>query len=48
MAINPYDTPRGRFRTRVETTRRQFLMLMGGIGALGATLFGSIELLRFM
>ena len=48
MAINPYDTPRGRFRTRAETTRRQFLLLMGTLGAVGATIFGSVELLKFM
>jgi len=35
-------------RVRAETTRRQFLMIMGGLAALGATLFGSIEVLRFM
>ena len=48
MAVNPYDTPRGRLRTRAEATRRQFLMIMGGVGALGATVFGSIEILKFM
>jgi cytochrome b6-f complex iron-sulfur subunit len=48
MALNPYESPRGRLRARAETTRRQFLMIMGGLGALGATLFGSIEVLRFM
>jgi cytochrome b6-f complex iron-sulfur subunit len=48
MALNPYDTPRGRMRSRVETTRRQFLLLVGSVGALGATLFGGIELLKFM
>ena len=48
MALNPYDTPRGRFRTRAESTRRQFLLLMGGLGALGATIFGGIEVLKFM
>ena len=48
MALNPYDTPRGKMRSRVETTRRQFLLLVGSVGALGATLFGGIELLKFM
>ncbi len=48
MALNPYDTPRGRMRSRIETTRRQFLLLVGSVGALGATLFGGIELLKFM
>ncbi len=48
MALNPYESARGRMRARAETTRRQFLMLMGGLAALGATLFGGIEVLRFM
>jgi cytochrome b6-f complex iron-sulfur subunit len=48
MALNPYDSPRGRLRSRVETTRRQFLLLVGTVGALGATVFGGIELLKFM
>ena len=48
MALNPYDTPRGRWHARVETTRRQFLLLVGTIGALGAAVFGGIELLQFM
>jgi cytochrome b6-f complex iron-sulfur subunit len=48
MALNPYESPRGRMRARAETTRRQFLMIMGGLAALGATLFGGIEVLRFM
>ena len=48
MALNPYESSRGRMRARAETTRRQFLMIMGGLAALGATLFGGIEVLRFM
>jgi cytochrome b6-f complex iron-sulfur subunit len=48
MALNPYDTPRGKLRSRVETTRRQFLLLVGAVGSLGATVFGGIELLKFM
>ena len=48
MALNPYESPRGRMRARAETTRRQFLMIMGGLAAAGATLFGGIEVLRFM
>lgn len=48
MALNPYDTPRGKLRSRVETSRRQFLLLVGAVGSLGATLFGGIELLKFM
>ena len=48
MALNPYESPRGRLRSRAETTRRQFLVIMGGLAAVGASLFGGIEVLRFM
>ena len=48
MALNPYDTPRGRLHARIETTRRQFLLLVGAVGALGAAVLGGIELLKFM
>ena len=48
MALNPYDTPEGRFHRLAETTRRQFLLLIGALGALGATFFGAFELLKFM
>ena len=48
MAINPYDTQRGKFHARAQSTRRQFLLLMGGLGAIGATIFGGIESLKFL
>jgi cytochrome b6-f complex iron-sulfur subunit len=48
MALNPYETPRGKMRARAEATRRQFLMIMGGLAAAGASLFGGIEVLKFM
>ncbi len=48
MALNPYESPRGRMRARAETTRRQFLMIMGGLAAAGASLLGSIKVLGFM
>ena len=48
MALNPYESTRGRMRARAETTRRQFLMIMGGLAAAGASLFGSIEVLKFL
>ncbi len=48
MALNPYESPRGRMRARAEATRRQFLMIMGGLAAAGASLFGGIEVLKFM
>jgi Rieske Fe-S protein len=48
MAVNPYDTPRGKLRTRAETTRRQFLGIMGAIGGVGALVFGGIESMKFL
>src|ERR1700686_4167306 len=48
MALNPYESPRGRMRARAETTRRQFLMIVGGPAAAGASLFGGIESLKFL
>ncbi|MGD0194893.1 MAG: hypothetical protein ABSC35_08550 [Candidatus Dormibacteria bacterium] len=48
MALNPYESPRGRLRGRAEATRRQFLLIMGGLATAGASLFGGIEVLRFM
>ena len=48
MAVNPYDTPTHKLRARIETTRRQFLLLAGAIGALGTTIFGGLELIKFM
>jgi cytochrome b6-f complex iron-sulfur subunit len=48
MALNPYDSPRGRLHARAQTTRRQFLLLMGGLGALGSAVFGGFEVLKFM
>ncbi len=48
MAINPYDPMGGRVRSLAEATRRQFLVIMGSLAALGAALFGGVEVLRFM
>jgi Rieske Fe-S protein len=48
MALNPYETPRGRLRQRAETTRRQFLFLMGGLAAVGSLVLGGVKLLGFM
>ncbi len=48
MALNPYESPRGRVRARADTTRRQFLMIMGGLAVVGASLFGSVKVLSFM
>ena len=48
MALNPYESPRGWMHARAETTRRQFLLVMGGLASLGTALFGGSEVLRFM
>jgi cytochrome b6-f complex iron-sulfur subunit len=48
MAVNPYESPRGRLHFLAEVTRRQFLMIMGVLGALGATIFGTAEILKFL
>ena len=48
MAVNPYETPRGRFHLLADVTRRQFLLIMGWMGAAAATLFGGAETLKFM
>lgn len=48
MAINPYDTPRGKLRARAETTRRQFLLIMGSLAALGSVILGGFKVLGFM
>ena len=48
MALNPYESPRGRLRSRAEATRRQFLVIMGSLAAAGASLFGGVQVLRFM
>jgi cytochrome b6-f complex iron-sulfur subunit len=48
MALNPYESSQGRLRTRLETTRRQFLYIMGGLAALGAVVFGGFETLNFL
>jgi len=48
MALNPYESPQSRMRSRLEATRRQFLLWMGGLAAVGATIFGGFEVLKFM
>jgi cytochrome b6-f complex iron-sulfur subunit len=48
MGLNPYDTPRGRLHRLAAITRRQFLLIMGVLGALAASLFGGIEILNFL
>jgi cytochrome b6-f complex iron-sulfur subunit len=48
MAVNPYETRRGRLHFLAEVTRRQFLLIMGALGAVAATVFGTAEILKFM
>jgi cytochrome b6-f complex iron-sulfur subunit len=48
MAMNPYETGRGRLHFLAEVTRRQFLMIMGVLGATVATVFGTAKVLQFL
>jgi cytochrome b6-f complex iron-sulfur subunit len=48
VAINPYETPRGRLHFLADVTRRQFLLIMGALGSLATTVFGTAEILKFM
>jgi len=48
MALNPYETPQGKLRARAESTRRQFLLIMGTLAGVGSLVFGSFKLLGFM
>lgn len=48
MAVNPYETREGRLHFLADVTRRQFLLIMGWIGASVATLFGTAKILQFM
>jgi len=48
MAINPYETPQGRLRFLADVTRRQFLLIMGWLGAAVGTLFGTAKVLQFL
>jgi len=48
MAVNPYETQQGRLHFLADVTRRQFLLIMGWLGAAAATLFGTAKVLQFM
>lgn len=48
MAVNPYETREGRLHFLAEVTRRQFLLIMGWLGAIAATIFGTAKILQFM
>ena len=48
MAINPYDTPQGRAHLLAEISRRSFFQIMAVLAAIAATIYGSIETLKFL
>src|SRR4030081_3674246 len=48
MALNPYETPRGRLHLFAEVSRRNFFLLMAALGATVATIFGGIKTLGFL
>ncbi len=48
MSLNPYDTPSAKRRDLLESTRRQFLGIMGAFAGVGALVFGGITTLKFM
>lgn len=48
MALNPYEDRTGRFHRLADITRREFLLIIGALGALGALVFGGLETLKFM
>jgi cytochrome b6-f complex iron-sulfur subunit len=48
VAINPYETPRGRFHLLAQVTRRNFFLFMAALGGLVATLFGGVKVLGFL
>ena len=48
MAMNPYESARGRLHFLAEVTRRQFLLIMGVLGATVATVFATAKILQFL
>lgn len=48
MAVNPYETREGRLHFLADVTRRQFLLIMGWLGAIAATVFGVAKTLQFL
>lgn len=48
MAVDPFANPRQRHHQLAQVSRRSFLLLCGGVGALGATVFGGVQLLKFI
>lgn len=48
MSFNPYDSPSGRMLSRIQTTRRHFLGIMGAVAFAGAAILGGVKTLGFM
>lgn len=48
MAINPYETGREKFHLRAQATRRQFLVIMGAVAALGSVVLAGLQSLKFL
>ncbi|HXA28194.1 MAG TPA: ubiquinol-cytochrome c reductase iron-sulfur subunit [Candidatus Angelobacter sp.] len=48
MAVNPYETREGRLHFLAEVSRRQFLLIMGWLGAIVGTVFGTAKILQFL
>lgn len=48
MALNPFETRTGRLHFLADVTRRQFLLIMGWLGAIAATVFGAAKTLQFL
>ena len=48
MAVDPFATRTARRHRMVDLTRRQFMLLMGGLAALGATVVGSLEVVKYL
>ena len=48
MAVNPYHDRSQRRHRLAAMTRRNFLLLMGDLGALGSVLFGGVAILKFV
>jgi cytochrome b6-f complex iron-sulfur subunit len=48
MAIDPFQTKAARLHELAEISRRQFFGILGILAATAATLFGSVQTLKFM
>ncbi|HYA00777.1 MAG TPA: Rieske 2Fe-2S domain-containing protein [Candidatus Binatia bacterium] len=48
MGLSPFETRASRQHRLAEVSRRQFILMMGALGALGATVLGAFEVVKFM